>query len=157
MRPPALGGYDPSNPIASRVRRKLTEMLTGLRAIHPDILVLTGLGLGAGQLAADAAALSGVPYVAVLAYPEPERMWPTPAKERYRRLLAGAAATVTLSSKQPGSKQQAGMAAAGRDRSLLAAAHGALAVWDGKDRLLGDDIAVLERRIPDDVWVIPPS
>jgi ribonuclease HI len=43
LRPPALGGYDPTNPVAAGIRRKLTEILSGLRAIHPDILVLTGL------------------------------------------------------------------------------------------------------------------
>jgi ribonuclease HI/uncharacterized phage-like protein YoqJ len=157
LRPPALGGYDPGNPIASGVLRKLTEILSGLRAIHPDILVLTGLGLGAEQLAAEAAAVVGVPYAAVLAYPEPERVWPASAQERYRQLLAGAAENLTLSKKQPRSKQDAGMAAARRNQALIAAAHGALVVWDGQDRRLGEDIAVLERRITDDVWIIPPS
>ena len=157
LRPPALGGYDPTNPVASGVRRKLTEILSGLRAIHPDILVLTGLGLGAEQLAAEAAAMAGVPYAAVLAYPAPERVWPASTQERYRRLLAGAAAGVTLSKKQPRSKQDAGMAAARRDQALIAAAHGALVVWDSQDRRLGKDIAALERRITDDVWILPPS
>jgi hypothetical protein len=157
LRPPALGGYDPTNPVASGVRHKLTEILSGLRAIHPDILVLTGLGLGAEQLAAEAAAVAGVPYAAVLAYPDTERVWPASTKQRYRQLLAGAAASVTLSTKRPRSKQDAGMAAARRDQALIAAAHGALVVWDGQDRRLGEDIAALERRITDDVWIIPPA
>jgi ribonuclease HI len=105
LRPPALGGYDPTNPVVSGVRRKLTETLGGLRAIHPDILVITGLGLGAEQLAAEAAAMAGVPYAAVLAYPAPERVWPASTQERYRRLLADAAAILTLSKAQPRSKQ----------------------------------------------------
>jgi uncharacterized phage-like protein YoqJ len=157
LRPPALGGYDPTNPVASGVRRKLTEILSGLRAIHPDILVLTGLGLGAEQLAAEAAAMAGVPYAAVLAYPAPERVWPASTQERYRRLLAAAAAILTLSKAQPRSKQDAGMAATRRDQALIAVGHGALVVWDGLDRRLGEDIAALERRITNDVWVISPS
>ena len=49
------------------------------------------------------------------------------------------------------------MAAGKRDRALIAATHGALVVWDGHDRRLGEQIAALEGRIADDVWVIPPS
>jgi hypothetical protein len=49
------------------------------------------------------------------------------------------------------------MAAARRDQALIATAHGALVVWDGQDRRLGEDIAALERRITNDVWVISPS
>ena len=157
LRPPALGGYDPTNPVAAAVRRKLKEALTGWLAIHPDVVVLTGLGLGAEQLVAEAATQAGVPYVAVLAYPDQESAWPGPTQLRYRRLLSGAAANFTLSNKQPRSKQEAGIAAGKRDRALIAAAHGALIVWDGQDRRLGEHIAVLEQRIPDDVWVIPPS
>lgn len=48
------------------------------------------------------------------------------------------------------------MAAGKRDRSLIAAAHGALVVWDEQDHRIGEQIAALERRIADDVWVIPP-
>jgi len=157
LRPPAIGGYDPTNPVAVAVRRKLKEALTGWLAIHPDVVVLTGLGLGAEQLVAEAATQAGVPYVAVLAYPDPGSAWPGSTRQRYRRLLSGAAANFTLSNTQPRSKQEAGMAAGKRDRALIAATHGALVVWDWQDRRLGEQIAALERRIADDVWVIPPS
>jgi hypothetical protein len=153
LRPPALGGYDPENPVATEVRRKLTEILTGLRSVHPDIQLLSGMSLGAEQYGAEAAATAGVPYVAVLAYPDPDRVWPAPARERYRQLITGAAGVVTLSNTQPKSKQDAGMAASRRDRTLLAAAHGALIVWDGKERQLGEHAAALEQRILD-VWII---
>ena len=59
LRSPALGSYDPTNPVAVGVRRKFTEILTCLLAIHPDVVMLTGLGLGTEQLAAEAAALAG--------------------------------------------------------------------------------------------------
>ncbi len=156
-RPPALGGYSPDNPTAVLIRRRLTEALSGLRSVHPDVLVLTGLGLGAEQLAAEAAELASVPYLAVLAYPDAQRVWPQPTQERYRHLLAGAADVRTLSNQPPGSRQAAGVAARKRDHALLGAAHGALVVWDGSDRYLGEHVALLEQRIPDDVWIISPS
>ena len=154
-RPPDLGGYG-DNPVAAAVRRRLTEVLVGLRAIHPDLVVLTGLGLGAEQLGAAAAAAARVGYVAVLAFPNQEAVWPQASKDAYRSLLAGAAATITLSNKTPATKQAAGAAIGRRTEWLAATADGALVVWDGKDRSLGETVAALERRLPDDVWVIAP-
>lgn len=75
LRPAALVGYDPANRVAAGVRREGSEVLAGLCTINPDLGVLTGLDLGAAQLAAEAAAATGVPYVAVLAYPDLERVW----------------------------------------------------------------------------------
>jgi hypothetical protein len=63
---------------------------------------------------------------------------------------------VALSSKVPTSKQQAGTATGARDDALVATANGALVVWNGEDRRLGDLVASLDRHIPDDVWVIAP-
>jgi hypothetical protein len=62
-----------------------------------------------------------------------------------------------MSPKQPASKQQAAIAAATRDRALIDTAHSALVVWDGTDRDLRDDVAALEGRIPDDLWITKPS
>ncbi|HEX2064036.1 MAG TPA: ribonuclease H, partial [Acidimicrobiales bacterium] len=52
-RPPALGGYD-ANPVADGVRARLAEILEAKLQLHPDLVVLTGLGLGAEQLGAEA-------------------------------------------------------------------------------------------------------
>ena len=157
LRPPALGGYNPTNPLAADVRRKITERLTGLRTIHPDVHLLTGLALGAQQLAAEAAILADVPYTAVLAHPHPESVWPPPAQHRYLELLAGATGHLTLSARQPRSKQEAAMAASNRDHAMIDAAHGALIVTDGKDRDLDENIAALVHRVPDDIWIIEPG
>ncbi|HEX2274110.1 MAG TPA: ribonuclease H, partial [Acidimicrobiales bacterium] len=89
-RPPALGGYD-QNPVADRVRARVAEVLVAKRQLHPDLVVLTGLGLGAEQLGAEAAAEAGVPYVAVLPYPDPHSVWPAASRRRFEELLAGAA------------------------------------------------------------------
>ncbi len=154
-RPPELGGYG-ENPVAAEVKRRLTEVWTGLRAVHPDLVVLTGLGLGAEQLGAAAAHDAGVAYVAVLAFPDQEAVWSAPSRESYRRLLAGASATMAISDTKPATKQAAGMAIGRRNDWLTSVADGAVIVWNGEDRTLGDAVTAFERRLPDEVWVITP-
>jgi hypothetical protein len=82
-RPPEIGGYD-ANEVADGVRRVLTDVLAAKRDMHPDLVVMTGLGLGAEQLGAEAATAAGVPYVAVLPYPDQESVWPGASQARYR-------------------------------------------------------------------------
>jgi ribonuclease HI/uncharacterized phage-like protein YoqJ len=154
-RPAELGGYD-SNPVAAQVQRRLTDILTGLQTVHPSIVMLTGLGLGTEQLAAEAAAAAGVPYIAVLPFPNQEKIWPDARRAAYQQLVAGAADTLTLSSKQPASRQEAGMAIGRRNDWLVSRANGALVVWDSKDTTIGQTVKALERRIPDDVWIVWP-
>jgi ribonuclease HI/uncharacterized phage-like protein YoqJ len=156
-RPPQLGGYDDDNPVAARVGRKLTEILAGLRAVHPDVVVLTGLGLGAEQLGAQAAVRAKVPYVPVLAFPNPDEVWPHARRATFRHLMAEAKATLTFSADKPTSTQVAARVIARRNDWLAAQADCALVVWDGKDRALGTRVRALEKRIPDDVWIIPPE
>jgi uncharacterized phage-like protein YoqJ len=155
-RPPELGGYD-ANPVAAGVRTRMSEILRGLLEVHPDLVVLTGLGLGAEQLGAEAAAMAGVPYVAVLPFPDPDAVWPAPSRAAFRLLADAAHDTIALSAKAPTSKQTAGAALRKRNAWLIAHADIALVVSDGKDRTLRDDVRALERKIPDDVWIIDPS
>lgn len=155
-RPPELGGYD-ENPVAERVRTKMVEILRGLLEVHPDLVVLTGLGLGAEQLGAQAAAMAGVPYVAVLPFPDPDSVWPPSSRATFRLLADAAHDTVMLSAKAPTSKHTAGAALRKRNAWLIAHADVALVVWDGTDRSLRDDAHALERAIPDDVWIIDPE
>jgi ribonuclease HI len=154
-RPPELGGYG-DNPVAAAVRRRLADILVGLRAVHPDLVVLSGLGLGAEQLAAEAASRTGIPYIAVLAFPDPDAVWPAESKAAYRRLVAGAKDTIVLSTSKPATRQAAGQAIRRRDAWLIGQADSAIVVWDGKDRSLGEEVRALEKRLPDDVWVVPP-
>jgi ribonuclease HI/uncharacterized phage-like protein YoqJ len=155
-RPPDLGGYG-ENPVAIAMREKLTEILSAMLAIHPDIVVLTGLGLGAEQLGAEAAVEAGVPYVAVFPFPDPDAVWPASSRATFRLLADAAHDTVVLSDKAPASKQAAGAAIRKRNAWLTAQADGALVVWDGTDRSLRDDVHALERKLPDDVWIISPN
>jgi ribonuclease HI/uncharacterized phage-like protein YoqJ len=155
-RPPELGGYG-ENPTATAARERMTEILRGLRAVHPDLVVLTGLGLGAEQLGAEAAAEAEVPYVAVLAFPDPDSVWPAASRAAFRLLLDAAHEAIVLSDTAPASRQAAGMAIGKRNSWLVNHAHAAIAVWDGEDRTLRDEVRALEKRVPDDVWIIPPD
>jgi ribonuclease HI len=157
LRPPGLGGYE-GGEVADRVRRRLREILEAERTLHPDLVVLTGLGLGTEQLAAEAAAEAGVPYVAVLAYPDPDAVWPAAARPRFRQLLAGAAGAVVLQTKAPQSKQAAGGALARRDAWLARSASEAIVVWDGTDPAVGRLVRSLEDRLGEEyVWVVNPD
>ncbi|MGH3491234.1 MAG: ribonuclease H family protein [Actinopolymorphaceae bacterium] len=156
-RPPQLGGYDDDNPIAAQVSRKLTEILAGLRAVHPDAVVLSGLGLGAEQLGAQAAARAKMPYVPVLAFPNPDEVWPEIRRASFRHLVETAKDALTFSADKPTSTQSAARVIARRNDWLVDQADCALVVWDGKDRALGTRVRALEKRLPDDVWIIPPE
>ena len=155
-RPPELGGYD-ANPVSDAVRAKLAEVLAAKRQVDPDLVVLTGLGLGAEQLAAEAAAEVGVPYVAVLPYPDPDSQWPSSSRKAFRAVVEGAQSTVVLQAKPPATKQLAGMALRRRDAWLARHAQEAIAVWDGADPALGRAVRSLQDTLgEDDVWIVTP-
>ena len=152
-----LGGYDADNPIARQVRRLLTDILAAKAQLDADLVVLTGLRLGAEMLAAEAAVGAGVPYVAVLPYPEPEKVWSAESQARFRALMTSAQSTVTLEAKAPKDKVEAGKALARRDGWLTTHAAEAVLVWDGTDRSLGDlHRKLLQRMDEEDVWVVAP-
>jgi ribonuclease HI/uncharacterized phage-like protein YoqJ len=157
LKPPELGGYN-DNPVADRVRRRLTEILAAKLELHPDLTVLTGLGLGAEQLGAEAAADAGVPYVAVLPFPGLDEVWPAASRQRFSRLLGLASGAITLQQKKPDSRQAAGGALARRDAWLARHSAEALAVWDGKDGAVGRAVRTLQDHLgEEDVWVLQPS
>jgi uncharacterized phage-like protein YoqJ len=154
-RPPALGGYD-ANPVADALRRTLTDIFAAKARLHPDLIVLTGLNLGAETLAAEAASAAGVAYVAILPFPEPDGRWPAATRARFRELLAGARATVTLERKVPANSADVAVAMARRGGWLISHADEAVLVWDGGDPSLRRLHTKLERRLGDDVWIVEP-
>ena len=154
-RPPELGGYG-DNPVATRVREKLAGILAAKKQLHPDLWLLTGLLLGAEQLAAEAAREAGVPYIAVQPYPAPEKQWPSTSQDRYAELIRHAGAAVLLERTVPDSKPKFGAALARRDGWLAKHADEALVVWDGSDPALGKLVRTLEEKLGDDVWIIDP-
>lgn len=155
-KPPELGGYGP-NPVADGVRARLAEVLAAKRQLHPDLVVLTGLGLGAEQLAAEAASEAGVPYLAVLAYPEPGSQWPAPSRRHFEALVARARSVVVLQPGAPTTRALAGAALRRRDTWLGLHADEAVVVWDGEDPAVGRTVGALQERLgEEDVWVLRP-
>jgi ribonuclease HI/uncharacterized phage-like protein YoqJ len=156
LRPPGLGGYD-ENPVAASVRHRLAEILRAKAAMHPDLVVTSGLGLGAEQLGVEAAIAAGVPYVAVLAFDEQDRMWPAPSRARFARLVDAATGAVVLDGTRPADKQAAGRALARREEWLADNADEALVVWDDEDSQVGRTVRDLQRRLGEEqVWVLQP-
>jgi uncharacterized phage-like protein YoqJ len=154
--PPELGGWD-ANPVATDVRRRLAELLAAKAQLHADLVVVTGLRLGAEMLAAEAALDAGVPYVAVLPYPEPDRTWSADNRARFARLVASARSSVTLERNRPESRATFRDALARRDGWLAANADEAVLVWDRDDRSLADLHRKLVTRLgEEEVWVLEP-
>ncbi len=156
-KPPELGGYA-RNQLVDLVRRRLTEILRAHKVMHPEVVVLTGLGLGAEQLGAEAAVEAGVPYVAVLAFPGVEGKWPAAARRRFATLVDGAAEVITLEPEAPSSPQAAGMALGRRDAWLARHAQQALVVWDRRDPNLARLVRSFEDHLGEtEVWVVVPD
>lgn len=157
VRPPALGGYD-DNPVASATRARMAEILAAKASMATDLVVLTGLGLGAEQLGAEAATAASVPYVAVVAFPGQEQRWPASSRARYAGLLGGAKDTVVLQHRPPAGRQAAGAALARRDAWLARHADEALVVWDGDDPVTGRALRSLQDHLGEEqVWVVEPG
>jgi uncharacterized phage-like protein YoqJ len=155
-KPTELGGYE-DNLLTGELRRKLVEVLSAKRELHPDLVVLTGLGLGAEQLGAEAAVTAGVPFVAVLAFPDPDAVWPAASKQRFRSLLGEASSVVLLQAKAPETKQKAGAALSRRDAWLFRHADEGVAVWDGADPIVGRAVRSLQDHVgEDEVWLLEP-
>jgi ribonuclease HI len=156
LRPAGLGGFGETLQ-AGALREQLTAILAAKREVDPDLVVLTGLGLGAEQLAAEAATAASVPFVAVLAFPDPDRVWPPDSRQHYAALLEGATGVITLQAKAPDSKQAAGGALARRDAWLAAQADEAVVVWDQEDPFVGRTVRSWRDRLGEEqVWVLEP-
>ena len=153
VQPPQLGGYE-ENRITADVRRRLREIIEAKCVVDADLVVLTGLRLGAETLGAEAARLAGVPYVAVLPYPDPDARWPDATRARFADLVGSAVTTVQLERKIPESTQRAGQALDRRNGWLRKVADEALIVWDGIDRRIDKVIKDFKRDLEDEVWVI---
>lgn len=154
-RPTELGGYD-DNPLADAVRARLGEILRAKAILDADLVVVSGLRLGAEMLGAEAALEVGLPLVAVLPYPDPESVWPEPSRRRFRSLLDRATEVRLLERTAPDSKQKAGAALGRRDAWLARHAAEAILVWDGEDQSLARLQRSLEDHLGEDVWVLDP-
>src|SRR5690606_15223728 len=113
-RPGELGGYG-ENPGAAGVRARLAEAPAAMVEVDGPLTVVSGLRLGAEQLAAEAALELGLPLVAVLPYPEADKPWPAEARAHFADLVRRAQVVITLEDRAPATKQLAGRALARRD------------------------------------------
>ncbi len=149
--PPALGGYD-DNLISDGVRRRLAEIFVAKHELNPDLVILTGLRLGAETLAAQAAIDAEVPYVAILPFPDPDSKWPTKTRERFTEFRAGAHTVVVLERVVPTTPQQAGQSLSRRNAWMARVADEAVVVCDASDQWVDRLVSDLERAMPDEVW-----
>jgi ribonuclease HI/uncharacterized phage-like protein YoqJ len=154
--PPELGGYDP-NPLADAVTMRLRAILAAKAELHPDLVVVSGLRLGAEQLGAEAAVAEGVPYVVVLPFPDADARWPAARRARFAELVAGARDVLTLEKKVPTTTAKVAAALTRRDAWLARTVDEAVLVWDGEDQRLGRLSRTLEERLGDDVWFLNPK
>ena len=149
LRPPELGGYAP-NLTWDSVRSKIADALAYLATEHDDLIVVSGMGLGAEQLGAEAAIDAGVPFVAAPPHPGFDKVWPQESRERYRALTDKAMAEVVFENRSPTSKQQAGAMASRRDAWLAKSASEAIVVHDGSDERTEKALASLVVQLGDD-------
>jgi uncharacterized phage-like protein YoqJ len=132
-------------------------VIAAKRELEPDLVVASGLGLGAETLGAEAALSAGAPLAVVLAYPEPQSVWPAASRLRFEGLVEQAEQVVLLQKRAPASTQQAGAALARRDAWLTRVADEAIFVWDRSDDVIGRLVRSFEDRLGDDVWVVDPT
>ncbi len=122
----------------------------------PELRVVTGLRRGAELLAATVAEGEGVPVLAVLPFPEPDRDWPDDDRESFRAALDEAERFVVLADERPATAQGATAALRRRDAWLADHADEALVVWDGvEDRVGRLHRTLVERLGAAKVTVIP--
>ena len=155
-RPPELGGYN-ENPVSRRVLRQLSDVLAAKREMHPDLVVASGLGLGAETMGAEAALAAGVPYVVVLAFEGLEARWPAPARRRFAELRQQARQEFVLASTAPADSAAFGKAMRRRDTWFMRNCAEAVLVRRTDDRTLTDLHRRLEDAFDGDVWVVEPS
>lgn len=157
LKPTELGGYDESDTSRS-VRDHLIDIFVAKHRLHTDLKVVSGLGLGAETLAAEAARDADVPYVAVLAFPRMDERWPEESRRRYQELLDGAHETVTLQNTQPDSREKLAASFRRRDAWLYRHAHEAVVVWDGTDPMVGKQVRSLRDEVgEEELWIVTPS
>ena len=153
-RPPDLGGYG-ENLFAAAVREQLRAVIEAKAAMHEDLVVISGMNLGAETLAIEAAAEVSVPYEAILPFPHSESRWPSDSQKRFRSLVDQARKVRTLERKTPDSNQKVAGSFRRREAWIRRNADEAIVVWDGKDRAIGKSVRSLQDDLGEEnVWVI---
>jgi uncharacterized phage-like protein YoqJ len=156
-RPSELGGYGDTL-VARRLRERMVEILRAKHTMHPDLVVVSGMGLGAEMAGVEAAHQAGLPYVAVLAFPDLDRNWPAATRKHFASLMAAASGTVLLQKAVPASPQGIAGAFRRRDAWMARNADEAIVVWDGVDEQIGRRVRSLQDALgEEEVWLVSPS
>ncbi len=140
------------SPAGDVLRRQLAAVIAAQATLHPDLVVLSGLRPGAEELGAAAALDAGVPYVAVLPYPDPVAGWPESARSGFDAGCASARSVVTLEKKRPGDIDAKRASIARRDGWLRSVSAGAIVVTDGVDAEAELALRRFTDALGDDVW-----
>lgn len=154
--PPELGGYEP-NALGRRVQERIEAVLRAKATLVPDLVVISGLRLGAEQLGAEAAVAAGLPLVVVLPYPDPHTRWSAPNRRRFGELCEVAVDVIVLQRKAPATAAQAATSMTRRDAWLVRHSAEALLVWDGQDQRLAKLHRSLTDHLGEDIWVVNPT
>jgi ribonuclease HI len=157
LRPRELGGYDATG-AHDRLRRTLREIIAAKGEMHPDLVVMTGLRLGAELIAGEAAVAAGARLVAVLPYPDPQSVWPTESQRRFAEIADAAEEVITLQAKVPTDQRSARGALGRRNSWFVRNSHEAIVVWDHDDAEIGKVVASLQAALGEgQVWVVEPE
>ncbi len=156
-RPQDLGGFG-DNTIAGGVSRDLIRILEAKAEMHPDIVVVTGLSLGAETMGAEAAAAVGIPYAVVLAYPDFDSQWPDGTRRRFRELVNGSASVTVRQRRAPATRGEAAAAMTRRDGWVRQLVQEAVLVWDGGSGPVQRSVDAFRQSLGEEnVWVLEPA
>jgi uncharacterized phage-like protein YoqJ len=92
-RPTELGGYNIDNQIYKKVYSLVKK---SFKEINPE-MIISGMALGADQLAIEAAIELDIPFLAAVPFVGQESVWPAESKTKYKELLTKAKETVIVS------------------------------------------------------------
>jgi uncharacterized phage-like protein YoqJ len=97
-RPDKLGGYEPmKNRIGTFVSAAMNREIKRLKALHPDLVGISGMALGTDQWFAELCVRNDVPFIAHLPFVGQEQKWPAASQRDYRCLLDLAQSVVICS------------------------------------------------------------
>ena len=138
------------------IRRRMIELLRA-KAQMPDLEVITGLGLGAEMLGAEASNCSSGPYRVILAFDGMEERWPDATPKRFHELLSAALSIAIASDETPNTSDEFGKAMGEHDNAIIRSANEAIVVRDPKETVRWERYKKLERQFEEDVWIIEPD
>ena len=156
-RPDQLGvpaAADEDHPLLEALRDHLGDLVAERASVHDDLVVVSGLRMGAESLGAEAAIELGLPVAVVLPYPDPAVSWPAAGRARFDHLRNAATREVVLEADVPPDNVGKVESLGRRDAWLARFCDEALVVWDGRDVALGRLVRSLVDHLGEDQVVV---